>query len=98
MNNFDQLPKENAEHKPSEYSKQSETAHTETRKITEKASDMEIVEFFSFHIDHPCTVELPEGEIVNIRDFYIREALGVLQKLENPFAIELLKKKIKQYR
>ena len=59
---------------------------------------MEIVEFFMFHIDNPCEVELSDKGMVNIRDFYIREALRILPKLENPFAIDLLKNKIKQYK
>ncbi len=71
----------------------------------EKSTDMEVVNFYSLHIDNPCEVEVAPGEIKNIRNFYIREAKQLLanedeqgqKKLANPFAREILEDKIKEY-
>ena len=63
----------------------------------EKASDIELAAFFIKHIENPCEVEVKDEEKVNIKPFYIREAKKVLKNMTNPFAIELLKKKIKEY-
>ena len=63
-----------------------------------KATDMEAVSFFSFHIDNPCEAEVSPGEMKNIRDFYIREAEKTLEKMTNPFAIQILEDKIREYK
>ena len=63
----------------------------------EKASDMELASFFIKHIENPCGVEVEKGKIENIRPFYIREAKKALGSMTNPFARELLEKKIKEY-
>jgi len=62
-----------------------------------KATDMQLVDFLSKHIDRPCEVEVSPGEIRNIRQFYIDLAKDALGKLTNPFARELLEKKIREY-
>jgi len=66
------------------------------KKEIRKGSDIEIANFFIKHIDNPCGVKI-NGKIENIRTFYIREAKKALEKMTNPFAIELLKKKIQEY-
>jgi len=65
--------------------------------LTKKSSDMELVSFLSEHIDKPCEVEVSLGEVRNIREFYINIAKDSLKKLTNPFAKELLEKKIEEY-
>lgn len=68
-------------------------------KMTERvneASDMETALFLVSHIENPCTVRV-NGEIKNIRDFYLRESRNLLNKLTNPFAKEFLKNKISEY-
>ncbi len=59
-------------------------------------SEIDIVSELCVHIDRPC-VEPITGK--NIRSFYIDLAYGLLNqnKLTNPFAIEILEKKIEQY-
>jgi hypothetical protein len=64
----------------------------------ERATDMEIADFLMQHIDKPCEAEVKPGEVENIRQFYLNEAESVLAKFENPFAAELLKEKIDQYK
>ncbi len=66
-------------------------------KTPEKASDIELADFFVKHIENPCGVEIEKGKMANIRPFYIREAKKVLENMTNPFAIELLERKIKEY-
>ena len=68
-----------------------------TEKMPEKASDIQLAGFFVKHIENPCGVEVEKGKIVNIRPFYIREAKKALGNMTNPFAIELLERKIKEY-
>jgi len=62
----------------------------------QRASDMEIALFWAEHIDNPCTVEV-EGEIKNIRYFYLREAERIMSNLKNPFARDFLRLKINEY-
>jgi len=74
---------------------------TESMEIP-KATDMEVVLFYSRHIDNPCEVTVPakDGQpekVVNIRASYIRGAKEALLKMTNPEAKELLKQKIAQY-
>jgi len=66
-------------------------------KKEEKANDIELAEFLVKHIDNPCTVELENGRIENIRPFYIREAKKALENMTDPVAIDLLKRKIQDY-
>ena len=66
-------------------------------KMPEKASDIQVAGFFAKHIENPCSVEVEKGKMANIRPFYIREAKKALENMTNPFAIELLEKKIKEY-
>ena len=47
------------------------------------ATDREVADFFTIHIDNPCETELYDGQIVNIRDFYIREAEKLLPTFTN---------------
>ena len=63
----------------------------------EKATDMEVVFFYEFHIENPCEVEV-DGKIKNIREFYLREAReNVLPTLTNPFAKKYLEDLINKY-
>ena len=65
-----------------------------TEKVNvEEATDMELASFLLKHIEKPC--EDLHGH--NIRDFYIREAEGVLQTLKVPEAKKLLEDAIKKY-
>ena len=73
-------------------------AGIETEKMPEKASDIELASFFFKHIENPCGIEVEKGKMANIRPFYIREAKKALEKMTNPFAIELLERKIKEYK
>ncbi len=61
----------------------------------DRATDMELALELAYHIDHPC-VEPTTGE--NIRGFYMRMAEQVTPKMTNPFAIEFLEQKLKEYR
>ena len=70
----------------------------EPEKIPEKASDMEVAAFFMRHIDEPCEVEVAPGDIRNIRDFYLREAEGMLDRITDPEAKKILQAKISEYR
>lgn len=65
--------------------------------MADKATNMGLVSFLSWHIDNPCEVEVAPGEVRNIRQFYLNFAKDCLDKLTNPFAKELLEKKIKEY-
>ena len=56
--------------------------------------EMEIMLFYIKHIEKPC-VDPVRG--LDIREFYIREAKKLVEKLENPFAKDLLKIKIREY-
>lgn len=60
------------------------------------ASDIEIAMFFSYHIDHPCSAQVGD-RVLNIRDFYIREARNILTKFTNQDAKTLLELKIREY-
>lgn len=73
-------------------------ARRELTEILKQPLDMEWVEFISFHIDNPCGFETSEGVKHNIRDFYLREAAAILPKLTNPFAKEILERKIAEYK
>jgi hypothetical protein len=70
----------------------------EPEKVPEKASDMEIALFLAKHIDRPCEAEVKPGEIRNIREFYIKEAKRLLEKMENPEAKKFLELKIQEYK
>ena len=71
---------------------------TEPEKTPEKANDRQLVDFFIKHIDNPCEVEVATGQIENIREFYIREAEGVIPKMKDPTQINRLKNKIEEYK
>jgi len=62
----------------------------------DKLTDMQVVLELIKHIENPCSVRV-NGEIKNIRDFYLRESRRILDKLTNPFAKEYLKDKINKY-
>lgn len=64
----------------------------------ERATDIEVADFFIHHIDNPCETEVEPGKVENIRGFYLREAESLLDKLGNPYAIKLLEDKIEEYR
>ena len=74
-----------------------EKIQVELDEVVGKATEMQIVDFLSFHIVNPCKVELSSGEIANIRHVYIDEAKKYLPKMNNPWAKEMLENKIKQY-
>ena len=63
----------------------------------EKASDLELAIFLYKHIDSPCERQLPSGEVVNLRDFYIRQAREILPRMKNEYAKRLLEIKLKTY-
>ncbi len=67
-------------------------------KIEKRASDAKLTEFLSFHIDNPCETQLYDGQVVNIRDFYIREAERILPTFTDMEAKKKLQEKIDQYR
>ncbi|MFH1310986.1 MAG: hypothetical protein ABIH65_01115 [Nanoarchaeota archaeon] len=73
---------------------------TEKRIISEedfeKLSDSEIALFYTFHINHPCSVNVNNKD-VNIRAIYINEAKRILPKLSNPFAKSFLESVIRNY-
>jgi hypothetical protein len=60
----------------------------------DKLYDMKIAMFYLRHIEHPCTDHITGR---NIRPFYIKRVKEVLPTLTNPYAISLLKSKIKEY-
>lgn len=62
----------------------------------DKAMDMEVAIFWAYHIENPCGT-IVNGERVNIRDFYLREARNVLPILTNPFAKDFLENAINKY-
>lgn len=64
----------------------------------ENATDTELVEFLIGHIDNPCSVEVEEGVRLNIREFYLREADQLMEKLTNEYAKNRLRLKIEEYR
>ena len=64
--------------------------------MEQKMSDIELAVELTAHIEHPCEVEV-NGNIHNIRDFYIREAKRVLPALTNPHARDLLQMHIDKY-
>ncbi|MEK6912850.1 MAG: hypothetical protein AABX26_02745 [Nanoarchaeota archaeon] len=66
-------------------------------KPIERMFDTEVVAFLAGHIDNPCFT-IVNGRKETIRDFYLREAERVLPQLTNPYAIELLQSKIREYR
>lgn len=65
--------------------------------LPDKATDMELVLFLSKHIDSPCEVEVEPGVKENIRHFYIKQARKIIDRLENPYAKDLLEQKNKEY-
>jgi len=58
--------------------------------------DMEVVAFFDLHIRNPCEVNV-NGDIHNIRYFYLNMARENLSKLTNPFAVDYLKGLIEEF-
>lgn len=62
------------------------------------ATDQELTDFLSFHIDNPCETELYDGQKVNIREFYILEAEKVIQTFTDTNAKNALQAKIDQYK
>lgn len=66
-------------------------------KIQAKMSDIEYADELIYHIDNPCLAEIKPGETNNIRSFHLRLAEEALPTLKNPFARELLEKKIAEY-
>ena len=65
--------------------------------VPNHVSDTELVTFLMGHIDAPCEVEVAPGQLENIRSFYIREAQRILPTLQNPFAKEMLEKKLEEF-
>jgi hypothetical protein len=63
-----------------------------------KTTDIEIARFLVDHIDNPCESEVQPGQFENIRDFYIKEAEKMLEKMTNPEAKRLLEIKIQEYK
>jgi len=59
----------------------------------EKATDMELVQFLIGHINNPC--EDSHGN--NLRDFYIKEAKKVLDKIQDLEAKKTLEDIIQKY-
>lgn len=74
------------------------TGNIEPEQGPEKATDMEITDFLSEHIDKPCEVEVYPGQVENIRDFYIREAERILPTFVDPEAAKKLQEKINEYK
>ena len=70
---------------------------TNTRRITEESSDMEIALKLADHIDAPCSV-IVDGKRENIRDFYLREAEGIIPTFTNEYAKRFLQLKIDTYK
>lgn len=66
-------------------------------KPIEVASDREIVDLLIEHIKNPCKVELAQGKIANIRDFYIREANRLIPTLNNEDERARIEDVIKKY-
>lgn len=68
------------------------------KEILEKATDIKAAMFCIKHIDNPCEVEVGPREKRNIRDFYIKLAKDLLEKMTNPHARKLLEDKIHEYK
>ena len=64
----------------------------------EKPTDMELVMGLINHIDNPCSFEY-QGKKLDARNIYLREANWLLgnHEFSNPFAKELLERKIEEY-
>jgi len=76
-------------------------SNTGPEKSPERASDMELMEFAGFlmkHIDKPCEVEVAPGDVRNRRDFYLREAEQLLDRITDPKVKKVLQSKISEYR
>lgn len=58
------------------------------------ASDIEIAAMLAYHIDNPCR-EPKTGH--DIRYIYLGLAKMAVKEFENPYAIQLLEQKIRQY-
>ncbi|PIN91060.1 hypothetical protein COU57_02150 [Candidatus Pacearchaeota archaeon CG10_big_fil_rev_8_21_14_0_10_32_14] len=59
-------------------------------------TDMGIAVEIGYHIDNPCGCEV-NGEWENIRPFYMRIAQETIPNLTNPFAIDFLEAKLREY-
>jgi hypothetical protein len=68
----------------------------ELPKAPEGATDMELLEFLTGHIDSPCTVEV-DGVTHNVRHVYLKMAKEAIPKMTNPYARQLLIDKIKEH-
>lgn len=75
-----------------------ENVNIEPEPVPEEVTDMEFLEWISWHIDNPCGPEKGREAVLNLRDFYLREAERALARMENPDARRLLELKIEQYR
>ena len=62
------------------------------------ATDQEIADLLSTHIDYPCETELYDSQKVNIREFYIREAERIIKTFTDVNAKNALQAKIDQYK
>lgn len=67
------------------------------KNLPEEASDIEIALVLIRHIDHPCEAKTAEGEVKNIRKFYLHLAKEQVDKMTNIDAKELLLNKLKEY-
>lgn len=61
----------------------------------DELTDMQIFFFLAPHLDNPCRTII-NGKWHDIRNFYERLAKEQLKKMTNPYAKELLEKKIKK--
>ena len=66
-------------------------------KLPEGASDMEVALFLANHIEHPCGVDVGEGERETLRSFYLREAGRVIEGMAASPARNFLEDKIKEH-
>lgn len=64
----------------------------------EQTTDIELVFFWIYHLDNPCSIE-HEGKRVNVRPGYIKIVNRIIEthNFENPFAKELLERKVREY-
>lgn len=64
----------------------------------EQTTDMGLVLFWIYHLDNPCGFEY-EGKRVNVRPVYIKIVNRIIEthNFENPFAKEVLERKVREY-
>jgi hypothetical protein len=65
--------------------------------LIDKATDMELVLYWKFHLDNPCGVNV-NGKFETLRESYIHLVKkDILSTLTNSFAREILEETLRKY-